>query len=1068
MCRCYCNKLILFGKDCTDIDMNKMLPVPAPGNLLTKLLTVSPHQMEAAWRNVSRLGGLGILFAPLFYFLILHDVSSGSSALWLMIVLTLSVARLLLGIYYTRQLDNAEELQASLPIYLVMTVAMAMAWGSTIFLLDNSNSPTVIYIFSMSLILISTVGMMNSLSVFIGALAYILPINVSQIAWMIFNQPAYFEWISVLLAVFTLVMAALSMTYCRQYRRLVSLIDDNYNLVQSLTISNDRLSEQLVRLKRAEEIAKSSEHRFQSLVETAPDSILVINNKGEIVFGNHACLNKFGYQAEELLGKCIELLVPERYRQHKQWRESFFKEEGHARMGREGEVFCLRKDGEEFAADITLMPEKVNGEDLIYVYIRDVSGQRYIDAIVREIRDKELAQGLLQSEKERLQTYMDNIEVVLVVVNEEMKVELLNRKGRELLGINEDKIGNIDQISVLLQRNYNEKASDFLKRVFEEDAADNKLYSNSILTKDGETHYFEWRLAQTQDIGQSRYILASGTDITKRKQLEELITTVAVSLQAHTGDTLLNSLVKSLASTLGADDAMIAKFVGTGRDRLESLAIWSNDSIAENISLPIADSPYENVLGGRSHSILDKMDEKYPFMNKHSRFDAKSYVSVPLFNPRREVVGILALFYKHALRSINLERNICNIYSVIAAAEIERLENEIDKEQIQRQLQQSQKMESIGQLTGGVAHDFNNMLASILGFTELALYKVGDGDEKLVQYLTNVHDTGEQAKELVSQMLTFSRQLRGEMRPIEIRGVIEEAVKMVRPMLPSSIIVNVHVAKDMPCIEGDPVLLSQSILNLIINARDAIGEKGSVTISVDKVEAAEDVCTSCLQKISGEMIEISVSDTGSGIAYGQLERIFEPFVTDKDIGKGTGMGLAMVHGIIHEHGGHVVVQTKRGQGSVFKLYLPVSIKTIIPDGSNSMHDQSSAINGMGKLVMVVDDEPMVAKLLDEILKSYNYSVEVYDNSIEALDAYKISPAQYDLVITDHTMPNMTGSELSQNILLINPDQPIILCTGYSDYINEDKAEEIGIASFMHKPMDHAELMHTVELLTSNQ
>lgn len=388
-----------------------------------------------------------------------------------------------------------------------------------------------------------------------------------------------------------------------------------------------------------------------------------------------------------------------------------------------------------------------------------------------------------------------------------------------------------------------------------------------------------------------------------------------------------------------------------------------------------------------------------------------------------------------------------------------------EKENMERQLQQAQKMEALGQLTGGVAHDFNNTLASMLGYTELAMFKADKENEKLVEYLSNIYDAGEKAKELVGQMLTFSRKVKGEKQAINLGTVVQEAVKMVRPMLPSSIQVNAELEKSMPLVEGDTVQLNQTLLNLIINARDAIGEKGEINISIQLKSNVDSVCSSCLQSIGGELLELSVSDTGSGIVYERVERIFEPFNTSKDVGRGTGMGLAMVHGIVHEHGGHVVVETERGKGSKFKLYFPVTEKIQPAEINESSHKKSDRLHGKGRRVMVVDDELMVVKLLNEILTSYHYYVDTYCDSADALTAYKSNPQDYDLIITDHTMPKMTGAELSQNILRLNPDQPIILCTGYSDYIDEEKAEELGIAAFMHKPLDHSELMHTVDLLT---
>jgi CheY-like chemotaxis protein len=284
-------------------------------------------------------------------------------------------------------------------------------------------------------------------------------------------------------------------------------------------------------------------------------------------------------------------------------------------------------------------------------------------------------------------------------------------------------------------------------------------------------------------------------------------------------------------------------------------------------------------------------------------------------------------------------------------------------------------------------------------------------------------------------------------------------------MLPSSIYLNSKIHEKPPLIEADPVQLGQAIVNLIINARDAVGEKGEISIEIDSRANVQGICSSCMQDIEGEFLELKVSDTGDGVAYEKIEKIFEPFVTSKDIGKGTGMGLAMVHGIVHEHGGHVMVETEQGCGAKFSLFFPVSEKTECSKESDTNLLNSHNHKANEKLVMVVDDEIMITNLLHEILTSFEYDVETYYSGTEALQAYKIDPDKYDLVITDHTMPTMTGAELSENILKINPNQPIILCTGYSDYMDENRAEQLGIAAFMHKPLDHSELMHTVELLT---
>jgi len=1024
----------------------------------------SSQQLLIAWRNASRLGIYGLLFSILLYVLLLQGFSVANAGLWLAVTLSLSLARMLLGFHFVGSGDE-NEIRASYWLYVLMTALVSLSWGYAVYLLSPGTPYIVVLIVTASVCLVSVIGMISSYTVLLGSLAYLFPVSLLQITWLLTHQPQYYAWISLLLAVFTLVMLAVMLTANRQNNRLITLNQDNSTLLAELKKTNTLLEEKLHGLETAERFATEYEQRFKGLVEASPDSILVTDRNGKIIFANQACLEKFEYLQDELPGLPIQTLIPE-FCKSLQNQEPYENDDtDNCREQTVKEIFCRQKSGEIFGADISLIPVKNDRDEFLYVYIRDTSGQKHVDAFIREIREKELAQGQLQIEKERLQSYMDNIEVILIVVDEDLQVNLINSKGRKMLGLDTHVHVSLHELGGLLQRDYGEKTEFFLTDIFHRQVRETVFYRNTTVTPDGETHYLEWHLSQTQGADGRKYILASGTDISQRKRLEELITSVAVSLQIHGQESILDSLAKGLASTLGVDCVFIACLQGPAAEHFESLSYYRDGLILDKLRLNIAASPYKNILAGHSHSVLDKLDERYPADKLIAEIGAKSYLAVPLFDPKRKLVGMLALFYRRELKNINLERNICNIYSVIAAAEIERLNNLREKDRIERQLQQAQKMEAIGQLTGGVAHDFNNMLASMLGFTELAMFKADKNNEKLVQYLSNIYDTGEKAKELVSQMLTFSRQVRGEMQAIKMADVVKEALKMVRPMLPSSIQINTSIDSSLPLLDGDSVQLNQALLNLIINARDAIGEKGTIGIETRLISHASGVCSSCLQYIEGEMLELSVSDTGSGIVYEQLERIFEPFITSKDIGKGTGMGLAMVHGIVHEHGGHVHVETVPGKGSTFKLYFPVAQNNLQATDSDANHIKPVNRDGAGRRVMVIDDEIMVVNLLNEILTSYQYNVETYCDSSDALSAYSANPEKYDLVITDHTMPNMTGAELSQNILRLNPDQPIILCTGYSDYMDEEKAEELGIAAFMHKPLDHAELMHTVDLLT---
>ena len=361
----------------------------------------------------------------------------------------------------------------------------------------------------------------------------------------------------------------------------------------------------------------------------------------------------------------------------------------------------------------------------------------------------------------------------------------------------------------------------------------------------------------------------------------------------------------------------------------------------------------------------------------------------------------------------------------------EALAAEKKQRDLELQLIQAQKMEALGQLTGGIAHDFNNILASILGYTDLAQGMKPPVDmDKLHDYLKQVYRAGERARDLIAQMLTFSRRsTTGEMSPVPLVPVVKEASKMLRPMLSKSISLDViNKVKTDQSVNSDPVQLHQLIVNLCVNARDAIGEKGKIEIEINKLSMSDEICDSCHQPFSGEYVQIGVRDDGTGMDPEVLSQIFEPFFTTKDVGKGTGMGLSTVHGIVHNHGGHIGVHSRPGEGTEFNIFLPAIAAgaTVV---ENSGLPQVSEVNGRHQRILVVDDEESIAELIREQLTQYNYEITCFSDGASALAHFLKDIDRYDLVITDQAMPNLLGTEMARQMLKARPDLPIILCTG---------------------------------------
>jgi len=383
----------------------------------------------------------------------------------------------------------------------------------------------------------------------------------------------------------------------------------------------------------------------------------------------------------------------------------------------------------------------------------------------------------------------------------------------------------------------------------------------------------------------------------------------------------------------------------------------------------------------------------------------------------------------------------------------ERLLAEKEKNLLERQLQQSQKMESIGQLTGGLAHDFNNILASIMGYTNLAQERFAKDNSKLSEYLNEVYLAGERARDLVLQMLAFSRGVSNEPQLLALQPLVEAAIKMLHSTIPSSIEVKIEFQSELPKIMMDPVQLHQIVMNLCINARDAMDGVGQFCIKLQLVERQKSVCSSCHGNIEGAYVELQVKDTGKGISPENLQRIFDPFFSTKDIGKGTGMGLSMVHGIVHKHGGHIVAKSKPDQETVFSLFFPVvnkQTKEKKQKFSKTWH------------VLVVDDEQSVANFLKEIIELRNYRVTQLLDSEKALAVFTQDPGSFDCVVTDYSMPNMNGIDLSKEIIKIRPDIPIILCTGLSRDMDDSDMKKTGIRRVIGKPVNVNLLFEIIE------
>ncbi len=380
---------------------------------------------------------------------------------------------------------------------------------------------------------------------------------------------------------------------------------------------------------------------------------------------------------------------------------------------------------------------------------------------------------------------------------------------------------------------------------------------------------------------------------------------------------------------------------------------------------------------------------------------------------------------------------------------------EEEKKKLQEGLQHARKMESIGVLAGGIAHDFNNILSSIIGYTELSLDDAKE-NSVLEDNLKEIYTAGMRAKDLVKQILTFARKTDEELKPIRVNAIAREALKLLRATIPTTIEIGHHLDSDA-LIMGNSTQVHQVLMNICTNAVYAMEEAGGrleINLSDTVIGNMNDTARFNLKP--GEYIQITISDTGAGMPPELIHSIFEPYVTTKVPGKGTGLGLAVVHGIVKTYGGEITVDSEMGKGTVFSVYL-----TVIKNSVEAQAVESQNLPSGAERILIVDDEMPIVKFVGMILQRLGYSVTLQTGSKEALSLFQSDPQAFDAVVTDMTMPNMTGDLLAVELMKIRPDIPVILCTGYSNKISEDIAAEIGIRAFAFKPIVKADLAKTL-------
>lgn len=727
-------------------------------------------------------------------------------------------------------------------------------------------------------------------------------------------------------------------------------------------------------------------------IEHAVDPILWVGPDARLLYANEAACRSLGYSREELLSLSVPDIDPHidmeswpaLYESRKQGGSDTF------------ETVHRHKDGTVFPVEVSLTNLVFHDAEFDFVFVKDIRGRREAERALRE------------SEK-RLQLALGASRMGVWELDLQNGAAFWSPECYDILGMKESdgpidftRIGQLERILQVMA------------------AASRSSVEGSVYEEEFKTVWPETGERWISILGRAEYdvngmpLRLTGTiqDITRRKRMEN---------DLRASEEMFRLLVENAPDSIHVQTRGNFAYVNPAAMRL--LGAVSREQLLGRSVLDTMDPAFHEEVRERIHRA--NIERRYlpPSEQRLIRLDGTS-VDV-------EASGV-PIVYENRNGALVFMRDIS-----------ERKRAEDEREQLERQLRQAQKTEAIGTLAGGIAHDFNNILVPVMGYTEMVLNEVPPGSTTHT-HLQQVLNAANHAKDLVKQILAIGRHgQEQEKKPLDIGVVVREAMNLLRATLPTTIEIRQEIGT---CVaSADPTQIHQVMLNLCMNAAHAMNNRGILDVSLRpcKLDQADLAVLSIMDLNPGRYLKLAVTDTGCGMDKATLDRIFDPYFTTKEVGKGSGLGLAVVHGIVKRHDGAVSVRSKPDEGSTFCIYLPE-----IEAKARSAADAAQTLPKGSERILLVDDEKTVMDLGARMLERLGYHVTAESGSVRALEVFRSRPDDFDLVVSDYTMPNLTGIDLALEIRRIRPDKPIILCTGFSERLNETTARELGVGLMM--------------------
>jgi PAS domain S-box-containing protein len=764
-------------------------------------------------------------------------------------------------------------------------------------------------------------------------------------------------------------------------------------------------------LIQVNKVLRENESQLANSIESMPTAYIMWNTDNQIVEWNKAAEKIFGYSKEEILGRnAVDYIVPEKIRRLV---GNVLKD---LKIGQIAEYSerdnNIRKDGTLISCEWynTLLADPTGN---IYGFI----------TLAQEITERLKTEEDLQISEERFRSVAETAADAIISIDSQSKIIYWNRSAQAYFGYSADEIIG-ELIHTIIPKNFQKDHHEGMKRILA--GGESKIIGKTIEVmglKKNETQFpMELSLAKWKT-GDELYFTAIIRDISKRKENENILKENEEKFRSLFEYSPLAIVHLDKYGVITASNENLCKMLGSTKDEL----------IGQDTTTTVKDVMMLNAI-------------TKALSGQTSLYEGE-YVSA-IRGVHTQVRAIYAA----------IQSDDGNITGVIGILEdiTEQVAAKQHGLELESQLRQLQKNEAIGALAGGIAHDFNNILFPIIGYAEMLKDDL-DENSQLHENVDVILAGAMRAKDLVRQILTFSRQVEEKSQPLKPHFIINEVMKLIRATTPSSIKIKKSIDPNTFLIMADPTQIHQVAMNLISNANYAMRENGgTLTIRLQNIEGTN-IPDRHFKLGDDPHMLLSIGDTGSGMDDTTLEKIFNPYFTSKPKGEGTGLGLSVVYGIIKNYGGDISVKSSIGKGTIFNIYIPALIKE-----KAVKLVQVSVANIRGEeRILFVDDEKQVLRTGQKILERLGYKVEPCDSSLDALEKINANPDAYDLVISDMAMPNLTGDQLTQKILKIKPTMPIVICTGFSERISLENVISIGAKALLMKPIIKSKLATTI-------